>query len=125
MKKETKATKLKIAGITALVAGVLAAGGIAYSNFTNSDKDSDKKLEINASKLTVKQMQDFIHESDIALARLQGVIDSDTANPEEKFEARRAYNNISVERDKMRNELQKRQQKTINFDTIRTTSNHR
>lgn len=121
MKKETKATKLKIAGITALVAGVLAAGGIAYSNFTNSDK----KLEINTSKLTVKQMQDFIHESDIALARLQGVIDSDTANPEEKFEARRAYNSISADRDKMLDELQKRQQKTINFDTVRTTSNHR
>lgn len=125
MKKETKATKLKIAGITALVAGVLAAGGIAYNNFANSEKDSDKKLEINTSKLTVKQMQDFIHESDIALARLQGVIDSDTANPEEKFEARRAYNSISADRDKMLDELQKRQQKTINFDTVRTTSNHR
>ena len=125
MKKETKATKLKIAGITALVAGVLAAGGIAYNNFANSEKDSDKKLEINTSKLTVKQMQDVIHESDIALARLQGVIDSDTANPEEKFEARRAYNSISADRDKMLDELQKRQQKTINFDTVRTTSNHR
>lgn len=125
MKKETKTAKLKIAGITALVAGVLAAGGIAYSNFANSEKDSDKKMEINTSKLTVKQIQDFIHESDIALARLQGVIDSDTANPEEKFEARRAYNSINVERDKMRVELQKRQQKTIGFDTARTTSNHR
>lgn len=50
-------------------------------------------------KLTPEQLQDFIKTADIALKRLQKVIESDETNPEERFEAMQTSNHILKERD--------------------------
>ncbi len=119
MKKESKAKKFKIASLIALVTGGLFAGGVAYNNAKNADPEPVQETASVANNMTVKQMQDFITESDIALEHLKSILESDDANPEEQFEARRTYNYILQERDRMQGELDKIQKRTILFDKSR------
>jgi hypothetical protein len=99
-------TKLKV--VTMVLAGGLAvAGGIQYNKHLGE-----------ISQMSETQLQDAIKECDTALERLQRIIDADKTNPEERFEARRAYKSISEQREQFQNrldKLQKNQTTTINF----------
>ncbi len=53
----------------------------------------------SVEKSTPEQLQAHIKEANIALERLQKVIESDETNPEEQFEAIRTRNHILKERD--------------------------
>lgn len=99
-------TKLKVVAMV-LAGGLAVAGGIQYNKHLGE-----------ISQMSETQLQDAIKECDTALERLQRIIDADETNPEERFEARRAYKSISEQREQFQNrldKLQKNQTTTINF----------
>ena len=121
MKKETT-NKLKKAGLVALVASGIVVGGVVYNNNisstkTKSESDADKteKEITDYSDLSVEKLEFFIKHLDNFLIETQKVIDSDTLNPEDRYYARIAYNNALEKRKILQRELEKRQNKTINF----------
>ncbi len=98
-----------------LAGGLAVAGGIQYNKRSDS---YDNQLKKEISQMSESQLQDAIKECDIALERLKQSINADETNPEERFEARRAYKSISEQREQFQNrldKLQKNQTTTINF----------
>ena len=116
MAKNTKINKLKTAGLIAVLAGALVAGGVAYKEYT---KSYDAQLKKEISNMTDKEIENFINECDIALEHLQKTIDSDKTNPEQKFEARRAYKSILKQREDMQKTLSRRQKSIFHFKSGR------
>jgi Na+/phosphate symporter len=107
---KNKTTKLKKAGIIALIISSLAAIGITYNNsIKNPDKRPDKMFKYE--EMTVEQMEKYLEQTDTVLARLQKVIDSKDTNPEERFEARRMYKSLNQQRQEMQKELDKAKKK--------------
>lgn len=109
MKKKLKVATMVLAG------GLAVAGGIQYNKRSDS---YDNQLKKEISQMSESQLQDAIKECDIALERLQQTIDALETNPEEKFEARRAYKSISEQREQFQQRLgdiQKSKKTTINF----------
>ena len=104
-KTTSKAKKFKTAGLMAIVAGGLAIAGLVYNNTTNNYEMMFKK-EVKAN-MTAKDLEVAIKECDIALNRLHDTIESDETNPEERFQARRAYNDIMKERKIYQDRLKK------------------
>lgn len=114
-----KATnKFKIAGLIAVLTAGSVIAGISYNKYSNA---YDVQLKKEMSQMSESQLQDAIKECDIALERLQQTIDADETNPEERFEARRAYKSISAQREQFQNRLDKLQRNkktTINFHDV-------
>jgi len=108
-------TKLKVA--TMVLAGGLAVTGC--DQYKESVNTYDKQLNKEISAMTETQLQDDIQECDIALGRLQQTIDAEKTNPEERFEARRAYKSISQKRELLQKRLDKikaAQNTTVRFN---------
>lgn len=109
-----KQTKLKVATMV-LAGGLAVAAGIRYNEHLDSYDNQFKK---EVSNMSETQLKNSIKECDIALERLQQIMDADETNPEERFEARNAYKSISERRAQFQNrldKLQKTQTTTINF----------
>ena len=107
-------TKLAIA-TTLLVGGIVIACGTSEDKHVESNSKSIKK-EIAQS--SIPELESKIIECDTALSTLQKIIDSPDSNPEERFQARRAFKSISERRDGLQKELdtlQKDKTTTINF----------
>lgn len=111
-----KSKTLKTAGLITLLASVLTIGGITYNEYS---KTYEAQLRKEIANMPDSEIEKFINECDTALERLQQTIDSDKSNPEERFEARRAYNSILKKRTEMQKELNSRQKNTIRFDSGR------
>jgi hypothetical protein len=113
--------KFKIAGLIAL----LTAGGIIAGISYNKDSNSyDVQLKKEISHMSELQLQDAIKECDIAMERLQQIINADETNPEERFEARGAYRSISAHRAQFQerlDEIKGRQGTIINYNDIGRT----
>ncbi len=100
-------TKIKIATLL-LASGLAVAAGVHYNkNLYNNQF----KKEI--SNMTETQLRDVIKECDTALEHLQKTIDADETNAEERFEARRAYKDITKKREQLQQRLDKLEDKTI------------
>ncbi len=91
-----------LCSVALLVGAVALAAVFAYNHYSNS---YDVQLKKEISRMSESQLQDAIKECDIALERLQQTINSDETNPEERFEARRAYKSISVHREQFQKRL--------------------
>lgn len=114
----TKAKKIKTASLIALLAGGMAVGGMLYnSNSNNSPEQYSKKTEkeiTDYSELSVEKLNFFIKHLDEFIEKTQKEIDSKELNPEERFEARRAYKEALEQRNMLQLELQKRQNTIVN-----------
>lgn len=120
----TKAKKIKTASLIALLAGGMAVGGMLYnSNSNNSPEQYSKKTEkeiTDYSELSVEKLNFFIKHLDEFIEKTQKEIDSKELNPEERFEARRAYKEALEQRNMLQLELQKRQNTIVNSgNTVR------
>ena len=120
----TKAKKIKTASLIALLAGGMAVGGMLYnSNSNNSPEQYSKKTEkeiTDYSELSVEKLNFFIKHLDEFIEKTQKEIDSKELNPEERFEARRAYKEALEQRNMLQLELQKRQNTiVISGNTVR------
>lgn len=118
---KSKANKFKVAGLIALltVGGIIA--GISYNKHSNS---YDVQLKKEISHMSESQLQDAIKECDIAMERLQQIINADETNPEERFEARGAYKSISAQRAQFQerlDEIKGRQGTVIHYNDINRT----
>ena len=71
------------------------------------------------------QLKNSIKECDIALERLQQIMDADETNPEERFEARNAYKSISERRAQFQNRLDKLQKTQTTILLLREKSKAR
>ena len=91
-----------LCSVALLVGAVALAAVFAYNHYSNS---YDIQLKKEISRMSESQLQDAIKECDIALERLQQTINSDETNPEERFEARRAYKSISAHREQFQKRL--------------------
>lgn len=110
-------TKLTVAAIM-LASGLVIADGIQYSQHQDS---YDNQLKKEISQMSETQLQSAIKECDIALKRLQQIINSNRTDPEERFEARRAHESINQKRAQLQDRLDKitaSQNATINFHDI-------
>lgn len=118
----TKAKKIKTASLIALLAGGMAVGGMLYnSNSNNSPEQYSKKTEkeiTDYSELSVEKLNFFIKHLDEFIEKTQKEIDSKELNPEERFEARRAYKEALEQRNMLQLELQKRQNTIVNSGNI-------
>lgn len=94
--------KFKIAGLIALLTAGGIIAGISYNKSANS---YDVQLKKEISHMSESQLQDAIKECDIAMERLQQIINADETNPEERFEARGAYKSISAQRAQFQERL--------------------
>ena len=115
-KTDNKGKKFKTAGLITFVVVGLSVIGLVYNKRSNSYELEFKKE--SSSFTSVKQLEAAIKESDLALARLQKVIDSDETNPEERYEARHMYESIGKERAKwvaQLNKLKAKAGKTIHL----------
>ena len=113
--------KFKIAGLIALLTAGSIIAGISYNKHSNS---YDVQLKKEISHMSETQLQDAIKECDIALERLQQIINADETNPEERFEARGAYKSISAQRAQFQerlDEIKGRQGTIINYNDIDRT----
>ena len=119
MKSVPKNKNLRTASLIALITGGLMAGGITYTQNTSSDKPADKEIVKNYQDLSTDKIEQHINECNTALEKLKKIIESEKTNPEERFEARRAYNSILKKRTEMQKELNSRQKNTIRFDSVR------
>ncbi len=91
-----------------IVIALLVAGGIILDATYNKRSDTyEVQLNKEISQMSKSQLQDAIKECDLALERLQRTIDADETNPEERFEAREAYDNINQERAQFQERLDK------------------
>ena len=120
----TKAKKIKTASLIALLAGGMAVGGMLYnSNSNNSPEQYSKKTEkkiTDYSELSDEKLNFFIKHLDEFIEKTQKEIDSKELNPEERFEARRAYKEALEQRNMLQLELQKRQNTIVNSgNTVR------
>ena len=120
----TKAKKIKTASLIALLAGGMAVGGMLYnSNSNDSPEQYSKKTEkeiTDYSELSVEKLNFFIKHLDEFIEKTQKEIDSKELNPEERFEARRAYKEALEQRNMLQLELQKRQNTiVISGNTVR------
>ena len=120
----TKAKNIKTASLIALLAGGMAVGGMLYnSNSNNSPEQYSKKTEkeiTDYSELSVEKLNFFIKHLDEFIEKTQKEIDSKELNPEERFEARRAYKEALEQRNMLQLELQKRQNTiVISGNTVR------
>ena len=103
MKRSNKTiNKFKIAGLIALLTAGGIIAGISYNKHSNS---YDVQLKKEISHMSESQLQDAIKECDIAMERLQQIINADETNPEERFEARGAYKSISAQRAQFQEKL--------------------
>ena len=118
----TKAKKIKTASLIALLAGGMAVCGMLYnSNSNNSPEQYSKKTEkeiTDYSELSVEKLNFFIKHLDEFIEKTQKEIDSKELNPEERFEARRAYKEALEQRNMLQLELQKRQNTIVNSGNI-------
>lgn len=73
--------------------------------YMHSNQTDDAEKANAYSDLTMEQLENHLKECDIALERLKKIIESEESNPEERFDARRAYNSISRDRKKIREQL--------------------
>ena len=64
-----------------------------------------KQLEKTADKMTEEQKLKFIEDCKRSLVRLQDLIESDTLNPEERFDARRSFSLRRKEMEIMQKKL--------------------
>lgn len=115
-------TKLKVATMV-LAGGLAVAGGIQHKY--NKHLDSyDNQLKKEISHMSESQLQDAIKECDIAMERLQQIINADETNPEERFEARGAYKSISAQRAQFQerlDEIKGHQGTIIHYNDINRT----
>ena len=118
-----KMDKFKKFSLIALVTGGLVAGGVLLSQRQEkASKEPAENKEQNVVSLSTEQIQKFIKESDEVLKQLKATIESNDSGPEERFEARRAYRNISEERAQLQKLLDKaiqEQRNTIEFNAAR------
>ena len=123
MKKETKKQKFKIAGLIALLAGGLAAGGIAYNKTATVPEDETvKKTETTLSDLSVETIETRIEFLTDQIRLFNKQLETKGLNPEERFEIRQAITFSKNEIHKFQQELKQRQdktKKTVFFDTVR------
>ena len=113
--------KFKIAGLIALLTASGIIAGISYNKYSNS---YDVQLKKEISHMSESQLQDAIQECDIAMERLQQIINAEETNPEERFEARGAYKSISAQRAQFQerlDEIKGRQGTIINYNDIDRT----
>ena len=93
-----------LCSVALLVGAVALAAVFAYNHYI-IQIHMMYKLKKEISRMSESQLQDAIKECDIALERLQQTINSDETNPEERFEARRAYKSISAHREQFQKRL--------------------
>lgn len=119
--KTNKASKLKKAGLVALIAGSMTIGGIVHNQYSNSDAAQIKK---EISNMSEKQLKDAIKDCDVVLKKLQKTIESDSVGVEDRIAAQDTYNAIIQERAMLQKSLEKvmrRQPKTLDLSTMKRT----
>lgn len=104
-KTKNDKNKIRLSCLIGLLAGIIALVTVFAYNYYSNSYDVQLKKEI--SQMPESQLQDAIKECDIALERLQQTINADKTNPEERFEARRAYKSISEQRGLYQKRLDK------------------
>ena len=118
MTKKDKLRKLKIAGLVAFLAGSIVVGKTVMN--TKSKQPTQK--EMTQEEISIRQMELFIEKSNELIAELDSVMNSETVDPEEKFEATVAYPKVVKERDDMQKKLdaaRAKQQATIDYKTAK------
>lgn len=94
MKKNNKSNKFKWAGLVTLITGGLVASSVSFTN-----KTSTPQVVTADTTMSIEQIEWLIQQTDATMATLKKKIDSEKTNPEERFEAHRAYQEIASNRD--------------------------
>lgn len=98
MKKNNKSNKFKWAGLVTLITGGLVAGSVSFTNKTSTPDEAKQEVTADTT-MSIEQIEWLIQQTDATMTTLKKKIDSEKTNPEERFEARRAYQEIASNRD--------------------------
>ena len=118
MTKKDKLRKLKIAGLVAFLAGSIIVG----KTVMNTKSKQPEQKEMTKEEISIIKMELFIEKSNELIAELDSIINSETANPEERFDAKEAYPKVIKKRDDMQKKLdaaRAKQQATIDYKTAK------
>ena len=112
-----KLKKLKIAGLTALVAGGVAASVVLTKQSANQT-ETETNTVVQEEVLSIPEMEKRIVEMNNYLEKLQHKIDSKDTDPETRFYARQAYAETEERLADMQRRLEnakKKQESVIDF----------
>lgn len=98
MKKDAKLNTFKVITLIVLLTGGLLVGIELFGNKMLSNEEGIQGERVDTT-LSIGQLEWLIQQATNTMVVLKEKIVSDKANPEERFEARKAYREIAINRD--------------------------